>query len=653
MRTKAIMLLVVCLFLSSTVFCLNAGAVKEMFMVQMRDGIKLATDVYRPDTGGPYPVILYRTPYWRLLDHPDGTYWNNKGCILVAQDVRGRFGSEGVDSVFLDDGWGVKQDGYDTIEWITQQVWCDDKVGMLGSSARGITTYRAAGALHPDLIACAPSIACSDFYHEVVFPGGEFSKSLIEDWLQAEGCGYMVDYFFSHPYYEDKWGLMNLGTRTDSITAPILQIGGWYDCFSNGPVAVFNGLRDKAQAGPQKLVMGPWIHTTVGTSLPVGELQYPDAAFDVDGYVERWMDYWLLGIQNGVLDEPNVHYYLMGDPDKTGEPGCEWVEADVWPPENTVPVAYFLADSNALMPMVPSILDSLTYTYDPRDPVPTLGGNNLSIEKGPYDQRPIGQRPDILEFCTGVLLQPLRVEGVVTAELFVSSDHKDTDFTLKLVDVYPDGREMLVTDGIARARFRFGDSDSDVAFLIPGEIARMTVTLPPTALVWNSGHRIKICISSSNYPRFEINPNTDDPLFQPTDTVTANNTVYYGDSCPSAVILPVVGESVFASESQVAATEHAPLTNYPNPFSSHTVISYNVPGCRRTVLTIYDTAGRKVRALVAGTQQAGMQDAVWDGRDDNDCQVNSGVYFCTLSLGEASPQVRKILLMRRQSGNLQ
>jgi len=645
MGRKVRMLVVILGFLWSAASYAHADVTAETYMVEMRDGIRLATDVYFPDTSEARPVLLYRTPYWRFIDRANPPYWNGKGYILVVQDVRGRFGSEGVDSVFLDNGWGVKQDGYDTIEWIVQQSWCNGNVGMFGSSARGITTNRAAGSLHPNLISCVPVVACSDFYHQVVFPGGEFRKSLCENWLRAQGSGYMIDYFLGLPYYTEEWEYMDLHTRTDSITTPMLHVGGWYDCFSDGIVAAFNDLRDKPQAGPQKLVMGPWIHGTVGSNDPVGELQYPNASFDVSDYTARWLDYWVQDDTNGVLDEPDVYYYLMGDPDKTEEIGCEWLEGDVWPPESAVEAAYFLADSGRLNLGVPPENDSLTFTFDPRDPVPTLGGNNLTIPGGPFDQTAIGVRDDVLEFLTEVLNEPLQVEGVVRGEFFVSSDRKDTDFTLKLVDVYPDGREMLVTDGVARARYRLGDREEDITFLTPGEIVPITVSLPPAAIVFNSGHQVKVCISSSNYPRFEINPNTDDPPYEETDTLTANNTLYYGGAYCSAVILPVVAGSNFVQHLQQTKTWRVALRSYPNPFRSHTVISYQLPEAGEVNLIIHDALGRRIRTLVDRRQPTGAYYVMLSGKNDSGNQVHSGIYFCRLET-EDFTSTRKMLFLK-------
>jgi predicted acyl esterase len=626
----------------------DALAVLETHMVPMRDGVRLATDVYRPDDSLAHPVLLYRTPYWRFLDRDDPAHWNSKGYVFISQDVRGRFGSEGVDSVFLDDGWGAKQDGYDTIEWAVQQPWCDGKVGIFGSSARGITTYRAAGSLHPNLVCCVPIVACSDFFHQVVFPGGQFRKSLCENWLKVQGAEHMMPFFFSHPYYDTLWELMDMHTRTDSITSPMLHIGGWYDCFSEGIVEAFRDLTDQAQAGPQKLIMGPWVHGTVGSGSAVGELIYPDAAFGVRSMMDDWLDYWLLADSNGVLETPDVRYYLMGDPDKTTEEGCEWIEADVWPPESVVERPYFLADSARLSLEIEPGDDNATFSFDPRSPVPTVGGNNLMIAAGPYDQTAIGPREDVLEFSTGLLEAPLRVEGTVRGSFFVSSDRWDTDFTLKLIDVYPDGREMLVTDGVIRARYRHGDREEEVNFLTPGEVTSVTVELPPTAVVFNSGHRVKACISSSNYPRYEINPNTDDPPYGETDTLIASNTVYFGYSFPSAVILPVVEDSVITQEFPLRPDRGSSslLANHPNPFRSRTVINYTLAEGGPVKLAIYDSAGRCVRVLFRGRETSGDHRKVWNARDDSGNLVSSGVYFCRLHLSPGLSKTAKALLVR-------
>lgn len=614
----------------------------------MRDSVKLSTDIYRPLDNKSHPVILYRTPYDKSKDNLGlgiRALLNAKGFVFIAQDCRGRFASEGVDSVFFTDGWGFLQDGYDTIEWIVQQSWCDGQVGMLGASAIGITSYRAAGATHPNLKAIVAIVAPSDFYHQVVFPGGEFRKALCENWIREQGSDYMIPYFLDLPYYGPIWETMNLHARSDDITAAIYHISGWYDCFSEGPIAEFNDLREKPQAGPQKLITGPWTHEATGSNSKVGELIYPKAAFNIYGIILSWLEYWLMDRDNGVMNEPDVQYYLMGDPRKIHEIGCQWIEANEWPPENALPQITYLHANGNLSLEAPGDSGKLSFTYDPNDPVPTLGGNNLTIKDGPYDQRAIGNRADVLEFESKVLDEPLRVEGVVKGQLYISSNCPDTDFTLKLVDVYPDGREMLVTDGIVRTRFRLGEIESDMSFLNPGEIVAITIELPPTAIAFNSGHRVKVCISSSNFPRYEINPNTASELYDLTEKQIATNTVYCSQSYPSAVIFPVVETETYVSDITSSIPSHILENNYPNPFNNKTTIPYKLSRFGWVELSIYNVTGQRLKKLVNEMQDRGWYTAVWDGRDENGMEVGSGLYFYQLH-AEQMVLTKKLLFLR-------
>lgn len=624
-----------------------AAQLQESYMVPMRDGVKLATDVYRPDDNAAHPVVLYRTPYNKTSDGIDAStikLLKIMGYAYVTQDLRGRYASEGVDSVFLTDGWGALQDGYDTIEWLTQQSWCNGKIGELGASASGITTYRAVGSLHPNLVCAVAIVAPTDFYNQVVYPGGEFRKSLPENWITGQGSQYMIPYFLQFPYYAPIWEKMNLLTRTDKIKIPILHIGGWYDCFSEGPVTAFQHLHAREGVGAQKLLMGPWTHGRTGSGSQVGQLQYPDASYDLDNYVLQWLDHWLRGTENGVTNKPDVIYYLLGDADKEDEIGCQWIHADTWPPENIVPQTFYLAQNGALKKNRPPDSGKLSFRYDPQQPVPTVGGNNLTIKAGPYDQREVNARQDVLSFETDVLSVPVRVEGFIKAKLYISSNRPDTDFTLKLIDVYPDGREMLVTDAIARARFRRGVLPDDVILLTPNSTDSLEIKLPPTAIVFNSGHKIKVCISSSNYPRYEVNPNTENDPNDRSNPQVAENTVYWGGSFASQISLPLYPEPTLVSLAEKSPEHFSLFRNFPNPFNSSTNIHYKLDRPGYVSLKIFNMQGRLVKVLVNEFQNEGQYIAKWHGRDVENNEAASGVYLYRLKIGHQMKSMKMLLL---------
>ena len=635
----------VLLFVSAALY--GQAFLKETHMVAMRDGVHLATDIYRPNNDRQHPAILYRTPYNKDTDGLDEEtihLLNILGYVYIAQDCRGRFHSEGVDSVFLNDGWGKLQDGYDTIDWVVNQPWCNGKVGQLGGSATGITTLRAAAALHPALVCAAVMVAPSDFYSQVVYPGGEFRKSLVENWVNGQGSGYMIPYFLQFPYYIPLWEEMNLHTRTELMSTPILHLGGWYDCFSDGTVLAFQDLQQQANAGPQKLIMGPWVHGEP-SSHAVGELTYPNAEFDYLELLLQWLGYWLRGFPASVLETPKVRYYLMGDPARADEMGCQWLEAETWPPKSQTMQLLYLTENGSLENGPPVANRDLTFSFDPADPVPTLGGNNLTIKNGPYDQRALGSRSDVLSFVSNELSTPLRVEGFVRGQLFISSNRPDTDFTLKLIDVYPDGREMLVTDGIQRARFRNGCTEEIVRLLTPGKVTSIEISLPPTAIVFNSGHRIKVNISSSNYPRYEVNPNTDAEPNDRSNPQPALNTVHIGGDFASRLLLPVVQEETRVASRPAQPREFRLFANYPNPFNAATIIEYSLPSQAYVRLNIFNARGEQVATIKDETESAGRHRLVWDGLFDGGEAAPSGLYFYQVQADDFR-ESRKMLLVR-------
>ena len=607
---------------------------KETFMVPMRDGVSLATDVYKTSDSIARPVILFRTPYDKNNDDlVEGLLLllNLRGYTFVSQDTRGRYHSEGEDSVYFNDGWGALQDGYDTIEWLIHQEWCNGQIGMIGASATGITTLRAAGSLHPNLKAGIAIVAPSDFYKEVVYPGGEYRKSLVENWIHGQQADYMIDYILSFPYYDENiWPGVNMHTRTDQITTPILHIGGWYDCFSDGTVALYNDLCRQQTAGPQKLVMGPWEHMTTTQHGDVGELSYPDGAYDILNEAFKWFDYWLKGMDTQVLEQPDVYYYLMGDPQKTDEQGCEWITTDVWPPPQSTPVAYYFNNDNSLTQNKQEYAE-FSFSYDPQNPVPTIGGNNLTINAGPYDQQSVTIRDDVICFESDVLSTPVRLEGYVKGKIYFSSNRTDTDFTLKLVDVYPDGREMLVTDGIQRSRFRKGYFQEETELLTPYQLDSLTITLPPTAIVFNSGHKIKICLSSSNYPRFETNPNTGAEPNDRSEPITAENTIYTGGEYASYALLPLVNQETSVAQSEKTPQTFQLLQNYPNPFNGTTHISFYLNQPDYVTLTVYNSIGQHIKTIHQGTLNTGAYSFVWDAKNETEQMVSSGIYYYRIS----------------------
>jgi len=519
--------------------CASAAAVEPTEeMVAMRDGIKLSTIIYLPEGSGPWPVVLIRTPYGKQSQTRSNGEWTKNGFAFVVQDVRGTFKSEGKYRPFVDD----QADGYDTIEWLARQSWSNSKIGMYGASAMGIAANEAAMANPPHLVAAFVMVARSSVYDQSSFIGGVFRKELNEDWLKRQHAESVLQDIFAHGVRSEFYDRADMSKHWQQVHIPMYNYGGWYDIFSQGNIDNFVGLQANAGApanGKQKLIMGPWGHGQLE------EVKYPEnsgvgafgGSMSLD-LAKRWFEYWLTGVNNGIMNEPAVRYYVMGDVNDPQAPGNEWRTSPGWPVPAKI-TSYYLNSGGTLSEQVPKERESSdSYKYDPKNPVPTIGGANLFLKKGPMDQRAVGERSDLLKFATPVLQSPVEVTGRIAVELWAESDARDTDFTAKLVDVYPDGTERLVLDSVLRARFREG-FDHEV-FMKKGQVYKFKIDLWSTSIIFNKGHRIAIHISSSNSPRFDPNPNTGSPLRADALTQVATNSIHHDRMHPSRAILPLV-----------------------------------------------------------------------------------------------------------------
>lgn len=525
--------LAVVLIASTTVCAVSVQTV----MVPMRDGTKLATDIALPSGSGPWSAIVIRTPYGKRAMAGAAAMAVQRGYASVVQDFRGRFDSQGVDyPVFLHDGWGEHQDGYDTVEWIAEQDWCNGKVGGFGISAPGIALNMMAPSRPPHLVCLFVSVAFSSMYHQSMYQGGAFRKALVENWLNGNKFHpRSLEIIRDHPEYDDFWRSNDPELVMHRVNVPVMYVGGWYDIFNAGTINSFTLARHKGDVGARgkcRLVMEPYGH---GRS---DELVFPNAGSPPTANVFRWFDTWLKNDGKGADKIPVVHYYVMGDPADKNSPGNKWKTADDWPVPAKMTPLYFHKDGTLRKKPIPDRNVSVSYKYDPCNPVPTIGGANLTITKGPRDQRPVEDRPDVLLFTSDKLDKYLEVTGSVKVKLWASSTATDTDFTAKLCDLYPDGRSMIVLDGIIRARHRKSMESSEL--MEPGKIYEFDIDLWSTSLVFSPGHRIRVAISSSNAPRFEPNPNTGKPSGRDDRTAIAANRIYLDADHPSHIILPLV-----------------------------------------------------------------------------------------------------------------
>ncbi|MBN1346546.1 MAG: CocE/NonD family hydrolase [Phycisphaerae bacterium] len=515
----------------------------KTYMVAMRDGVRLATDVILPKTAKPgqrFPAVLIRTPYHRkgLVGEEAAKNVPGFGMAAVVQDMRGLYGSEGDEfPMFAGCGWGRIRDGYDTIEWVAKQPWCNGKVAMVGPSAMGITQTLTFPTQPPHLVCGFVMVACSDIYTQGATWGGVPRKAMAENWTADHTFDRrLLDLFRAHPYYDELWDNWNTEKRSHLVNVPALYYGGWYDIFTQGTINSF--LTSQSNGGPNtkgkcRLILGPWDHN----GLPKG-LDYPgNARPKLALWALQWLTPHLTGVKTTASkDVKPVQYYVMGACGEEGAAGNVWREADSWPPKSE-PVAFYFHKGGRLSVEKP-VEDgaSISYRYDPKDPVPTLGGGNLTIARGPMDQRPVEGRADVILFTTPVLTEPVEATGRIKVRLWASSSCTDTDFTAKLCDVYADGRSMIVCDGIIRARCR--ESLSKPKLIEPGRVYPFEIDLWSTSIIFNKGHRIRVAISSSNNPRFEPNANTGGPSGKGDKTIVAENTIYVDKTRGSHIILP-------------------------------------------------------------------------------------------------------------------
>ncbi|MBS1876189.1 MAG: CocE/NonD family hydrolase [Acidobacteria bacterium] len=550
--------------------------------IPMRDGVRLAANLFRPSSNGRFPVLLVRTPYGKGLElTANYRAFVEHGFALVIQDVRGRHDSEGSFRPLDQEG----PDGEDTLNWIGHQSWCDGKIGMFGGSYLGIAQWQAALRNSPYLKAIFPVVSGYDDYFDRFYSRGGAMKLghrllWISENLSPPGfvrpglnqfmyylplrtadravSGETVDWYqasLNHPNYDDFWRSFSTRDKLDRIHVPVFIAGGWFDNYAESDLEAFAALRKLGRS--VRILVGPWPHNfSDRLSVDFG----PNARNPVRRFQFQWFDYYLKG-QGSIDHIPPAQLFLMGD--------NRWEDEDDWPPRDSRIRPLYLAGKGKAatvygdgqlqwMPQRRKTAD--TYLYDPGKPVPTRGGaiccNVRLLPPGPIDQRAIEGRHDILVFTSPPLNEDLHVAGVVHVLLHVSTDAKDTDFTAKLIDVDPQGPALGVTDGILRLRYRNGLDRPELAK--PGEIYAITIDAGPTNWAFRQGHRIRLEVASSNFPRFDRNLNTGRANAGETQLRKANQTVWHGGKYGSAILLPVAARSGTS-----AADSRSPVTGLP------------------------------------------------------------------------------------------
>lgn len=604
----------------AAVLCVPAAALAQAYdvvraehdlMIPVRDGARMATDIYRPARGGVVleerlPVLLIRTPYDKTLQQHDAEYFARHGYVVVAQDVRGRYRSEGK---FLKVQPKDATDGYDVIEWLAKQSFSNGSVGMWGTSFAAHTQAGAAQYHPPSLKTLVINMGgmSNAWDHGVRYRGTyEMGRQLtwawsqlaadapnpivkkrleqekVEDWYAVQPMrrglnplsaapeyeAWYLD-FYEHADYDAFWKdpMLNWSEHyKETSDIPMIHVGGWYDIFLAGTFQNFLEL-GKLKKSPQRLLVGPWTHHG-NTRAYAGDVSFgADAAipdFDGDWHL-RWFDHFLKGKPTAVERETPLRLFVMGtgdghrDSDGRLFHGGYWRNETSWPLPGTKQVAYYFHGDGTLSADEPATgAPSTTYTFDPSHPVPTIGGGSSArLKDGAYNQRedarfppsktpylPLRARPDVVVFQTEPLAADVQVIGPIRVTLHASTNRSDTDFTAKLIDVYPpsadwpDGFDLNLTDAIVRGRYRA--TRDHAVMLQPGAINEFTIEPFPTANVFKKGHRIRVDISSSNFPRFDANPNTGEPLGRSRRMISADNTIYHSARYPSHIVLPIV-----------------------------------------------------------------------------------------------------------------
>jgi hypothetical protein len=545
----------------------------------MRDGVSLVADIFRPASDDKFPVLLERTPYNRKSDSGMAQSLAAHGYVVVLQDTRGRYDSGGEFYPFRDES----QDGYDTVEWAAALKSANGQVGMFGGSYVGATQMLAAMARPPHLVAIFPYVTASEYYDGWTYQSGVLMQWFTSSWtslLAVDTLGRQANkdlkpkewvtklpvdtypiltlpsavglapYFhdwIEHERSDSYWQRWRVSDHYRNMNVKGLHAAGWHDLFLKGSIKNYTGLHKEAAApeirAGQRLLIGPWGHTPTSSEGKVGDVVFgKGAVLDMTATALKWFDYALKGAQNEFANVSPVRIFIMGD--------------NIWRDEQEFPLArtrytkYYLhaskgangpAGNGELSLTPPGAEQPEHFDYDPMNPVPTIGGRlccGLALPPGPYDQRPNESRGDVLIFSTPPLERDLEVTGFVSVDMYASTSVRDTDFTALLADVDATGYARFLTDGVVRARYR--NSTEQPEMIVPGQVYKYTIDLWATGNVFKTGHRVRLYISSSNFPRFNRNLNTGESMLGASRSLIARQTVYHDGKYSSALVLPVI-----------------------------------------------------------------------------------------------------------------
>lgn len=523
----------------------DLGPVAEKHeMVPVRDGTKLSVYLFVPPGKGPWPV-LYEQRYADITGAGTRRAYAKlaeAGYVVAAQNFRGAYKSEGTWVGYRALGWGERKDGLDTVAWLAKQPWSTGKVGTFGGSQAGFAQNFLAVTRPPALVAQYMTDTGLSLYPEGYRIGGttrpERFKQMDAVCRNPADNRALLKEWFAHPTYDDYWAAEDCSKHFAEMDVPCFTLGSWYDFMCVGSVDSYVGRQHAGgphSRGAQQLLIGPWLHGGAKGG-KIGDLAYPpNATFDGPTHMVRWFDHYLKGVENGVTKDPAVRYYVMGAVGEKDALGNEWRTAPDWPVKAD-PTPFYLRTGGALATKAPAEeAASTTFAADPLHPA-TIPGRAFP---GAKDARDFEKQAEVRTFTTDVLTAPVEWTGKVRAELWVSSTAKDTDFIVRVSDVYPDGRSILLVDYVRRARYREGYEKE--VMMEPGKVYPVNFDVGWLSQVFNAGHRIRVTVASTGAPFYEPNPNTGEPLTldPPAKTVVAKNTVYHDKERASRVIAPV------------------------------------------------------------------------------------------------------------------
>lgn len=549
MRTAALLsaaLLLASQSVASAQADVDLGPITERHeMIPMRDGQGLSAYLYFPPGEGPWPAVFEQ----RYADiRGAGTRQAaadlaKSGYVVALVNYRGTHQSEGTWVGYRALGWGELKDGYDTCEWLAAQKWCSGKIGTLGSSQGGYAQNFLAVTQPPHLVCQYMVDTGLSLFQEGYRIGGttrpERFKSLAASCRNPEDNARLLEEWFRHPHYDDYWRDEDCSLHFAKMNVPCFTIGSWYDFMNQGSIASFQGRQHQGgpnSRGQQQLIIGPWLHGRLNKGSKVGDLAYPEnATWPELEHMVRWFDHYLKGVDNGVEREPTVRYYVMGAVGEEGAPGNVWRTAADFPPKAAL-TPLFLQAGGGLSSKEPGADGgSTSYTSDPLHPM-EIPGTGFP---GAKDARPFEQQAEVRTFTTEPLTEPVEWTGRIRAELFVSSTAKDTDFIVRVSDVYPDGRSILICDYPWRARYREGLDHE--ALLTPGEPTKLAFDVGWISQIFNRGHKIRVTVASTGAPLYEPNPQTGEPLTMefPKNAMKAVNTIHHDATHASRILAPL------------------------------------------------------------------------------------------------------------------